>query len=170
MKTIYLVVGVSGCGKSWILRQVADKFNYLAHDRCWEHPTLKPDMGPDPKWPAGAKSTHVREIVETAKISEKPIITEVPFAERQLREDLERQGLKVVPIFVIEDPDVVQKRYETREKKPIPKAALSRARTIIDRAKEWGAFYGTSDQVLKYLQDLKVDRMSPEEWRAFNRR
>lgn len=171
MKTIYLVIGVSGSGKSWILRQLADKFTYIPHDRCWEHPDAKPDEGLDPKWgPKGSKSTHLKEISENAKKSEKPVITEVPFAERQLREDLEAQGFRVIPVFVVEDSDVVQKRYESREGKPIPKAALSRAKSIIERAREWRAFYGTSSEVLDHLKNLNVDRMNPAEWRAFNRK
>lgn len=171
MKPVYLVIGVSGCGKSWILRQLTDKFKYVAHDRCWSHPDAKPDEGLDPKWgPPGSKSTHLKEILDSSKASDKPVITEVPFAERELRTNIEAQGIRVIPIFVVEEPDVVQKRYETREKKPIPKAALSRAKTIVNRAKEWHAFYGTSDEVLKHLKDINVDRMSPSEWRAFNRK
>ncbi len=170
MKPIYLIIGVSGCGKSWVSRQLTDKFTYVPHDRCWSHPTAKPDSGDDPKWQPGAISTHLKEISDAVKKSTKPVITEVPFAERQLRADLEAQGIQVVPVFVIEDPDVVKKRYEAREKKPIPKPAYSRAKTIINRAKEWGAFYGTSDEVFKHLKDLNVDRMSPAEWRAFNRK
>lgn len=171
MKPVYLIIGVSGCGKSWILRQLADKFHYIPHDRCWSHPNAKPEEGLDPKWgPPGSESTHLKEISMAAKKSNKPVITEVPFAERKFREDLEAQGFDVIPVFVVEDADLISKRYEARERKPLPKAAYSRAKTIINRAKEWRAFYGTSDEVLKHLQDLNVDRMSPAEWRAFNRK
>lgn len=171
MAPVYLVCGVSGSGKSWVCRQLADKFNYIPHDRCWSHPTAKPDKGLDPKWgPPGCKSTHVETLVKEAKTSEKPLLTEVPFGERKIREDLEASGIKVKPIFVIEDPHTVSSRYQKREGKPLHKAAVTRASSIQERAKEWGAFRGTSTEVLRHLQDLKItERMTPEEWRKFNR-
>lgn len=171
MATVYLVCGVSGSGKSWVCRQLSDKFKYIPHDRCWYHPDAKPAEGLDPKWgPKGSKSTHVETIVKEAKDSDKPIITEVPFAERQVREELEKAGLKVKAVFVIEDPDIIQKRYAEREKKALHKAAVTRATSIKDRAREWKSFMGKSDEVLRYLKGLNTtERMTPQEWRAFNR-
>jgi hypothetical protein len=94
----------------------------------------------------------------------------VPFAERKLREDLEHAGIKVVPVFVIEPPEVVAKRYYTREGKPLHKAAITRATSIRDRAGEWSAFGGTSDEVLEHLLKVKLEEpLSPEEWRKFKR-
>ncbi len=171
MQPVYLVVGVSGSGKSWVCRQLGDKFTYVPHDRCWEHPLAKPSEGLDPKWgPPGSKSTHVKMILQAAEKAETPVITEVPFAERKLREDLEAKGAKVIPIFVIEEPNVVSDRYHKREGKPLQKAAITRATSILERAREWNAFSGTSDEVLKHLKDLKLSsRMTTEEWRKFNR-
>lgn len=169
-KTVYLLIGVSGSGKSWVCRQVADKFNYIPHDRCWSHPFAKPADGLDPKWgPKGCKSTHVETLIKEAKTSEKPILTEVPFGERKIREDLEASGLTVKPVFVIEEPNVVASRYEAREKKPLHKAAITRASSIKERAKEWGGYAGTSSDVLEYLKRLNTtERMTPTEWRKFN--
>lgn len=170
ISTVYLIIGVSGSGKSWVSRQLKEKFLYLPHDRCWEHYSAKPDEGDDPKWgPPGCKSTHLSQILSKAKDSDKPLITEVPFGERQLKEDLEGRGIKVVPIFIIEDPEIVARRYQNREGKPLPKNVYTRASTIIDRAKEWNAFFGTSSQVLEHLKNVKL-RMSPSEWRDFNRK
>lgn len=170
MATVYLVCGVSGSGKSWVCRQLSDKFNYIPHDRCWSHPTAKPDEGLDPKWgPKDCKSTHVETIAKEAKDSDKPILTEVPFGERLIKEQLEAKGLKVRTVFVIEDPGVISERYQKREGKPLQKAAVTRATSIKERAKEWGSFFGTSDEVLNHLKDLKViERMTPQEWRRFN--
>lgn len=171
MQDVYLIVGVSGSGKSWVARQLADKFNYVPHDRCWTHPHAKPAEGLDPKWgPPGCKSTHFESLLAAAKESALPVLSEVPFAERKLREDLEKEHVHVVPVFVIEPPEVIAKRYRQREGKDLAKPALSRAISIVDRAKEWNSFFGTSDEVLKHLKELKFsDRMSHSEWRAFNR-
>ena len=168
--TVYLVVGVPGAGKSWVCRQLGDKFNYIPHDRCWSHPTEKPDAGLDPKWCKGSKSTHIETLVKEAKSSEKPLLTEVPFGERKVKEDLEAKGLRVKTIFVIEDPKVVSSRYEAREGKPLYKGAVTRASTIKDRAREWNSFAGTSSEVLKHLQDLNItERMTSQQWRQFNK-
>lgn len=154
MKPVYLVVGVPGSGKSWACRQVEDKFTYVPHDLCWTHPTASPEFNKiDPDWgPPGSESIHLEVLLKMSVMSSKPIITEVPFAERPLREALEKKGIQVIPIFVIEDPEIVAQRYEQREGKPLPKSAFSRASSIIDRAREWGGFHGTSKQVLEHLR------------------
>jgi gluconate kinase len=165
MQKVIVVAGVSGSGKSWASRQVAGKFHYIPHDRCWVSPGSK---GWDPKqtWEAtagdasryqpGAKSNHAEVLIEAAKIAKKPIITECPFKERELRETLEAAGIEVIPVFVVEPPNVVAERYEKREGKPIPKNVFTRAETIINRAHEWGAFFGNSNEVLAHLQKMTV--------------
>lgn len=159
MVPVYLVVGATGSGKSWACRQVKDRFTYIPHDICWHHPSAKPDKDElDPKWgPPGSESIHLEVISEMAKTAKKPILTECPFAERQLRADMESAGIKVIPVFVVEDPRIVAKRYEAREGKPLPKAAYSRASTIINRAIDWNCFYGTSRAVLQYLQEVPLE-------------
>lgn len=155
MKPVYLICGVSGCGKSWVCRQLSDKFNYVPHDRCWSHPNARPAEGLDPKWgPKGSVSTHLHTLLVQAHKSEKPILTECPFAERQLKEELEKSGVTVVPIFVVEAPHVIAERYLAREGKPLPKAAFSRAFSISGRAREWGAFFGTATEVFQHLKDV----------------
>lgn len=163
MQKIILVCGVSGAGKSWACRQVAEKFHYIPHDRCWTYPNKTAwdpsalwaaDLGDDSRYLPGAKSNHVEVLIEAAKIAKKPILTECPFSERTIREQLETAGLEVFPVFVIEPPDVVQARYEKREAKTIPKNVYTRASSIQSRADEWGSFWGSSDAVLKYLKNL----------------
>src|SRR5262245_42204825 len=129
--TVYLVIGVPGAGKTWLCKQLPSSFNYVPHDRCWTHPSgAKP--GPKyPDWgPPGSKSTHLETIVKEAKASLKPVVTEVPFGERRLRDELVSRGLKVVPLFVVEDPDTVAKRYANRERRPLPPAAAARVSTM----------------------------------------
>lgn len=150
---IFLICGVPGSGKSWVCRQLSDKFKYVPHDRCWSHHTLKPGDGIDEKWPAGAISNHLETILEESSKNNKPLITEIPFGERKLRDDLEGRGLEVKPFFVIEAPHIVASRYQQREGKPIPKNVHTRATSIIDRAKEWNAPHGTSGEILNLLKN-----------------
>lgn len=133
-KEIYLICGVSGAGKTWVCKQLADKYNYVAHDDSYNN------IG--------------KAIRKAAEKSDKPIITECPFAERVLKTQLEGMGFNVTPFFVIEPPDLVAKRYFEREKKPIQKSAYTRATTIIERAKEWKAFFGSSQEVLDKLKSI----------------
>lgn len=135
-RDVYLICGVSGSGKTWICNQLKDKFTYVAHDEHF--------------------NDHELFVWKSSKDTDKPILTECPFAERILKEKLEGYGLKVIPYFVIEHPRVCEKRYMDREGKPIQKAAYTRAATIINRAIEWKAPNGTSEEVLKMLQGLKV--------------
>jgi hypothetical protein len=101
-------------------------------------------------------NNHLEVIIETARHAKNPIITECPFAERILVEGLHQKLVKVIPYFVIERPEVVKARYEKRENKPISKSALTRASTILQRAIEWNAPYGTSQQILTKLQELSL--------------
>ena len=164
-KTLYLVCGVSGSGKSWASRQVAGKFHYIPHDRCWVHPTKKSwdpaavwaaDLGDESRYLPGAKSNHLEVLVAASKVADRPLLTECPFAERELKEGLEKAGLRVVPVFVVEVPSVVAKRYQQREGKPCPQAALTRAASIRKRALEWRAFHGTSTEVFEYLKEVPL--------------
>lgn len=136
MQPVYLICGVSGSGKSWICRQLTEKFEYIPHD---EHFT-----------------NHARVIIETALIAKRPVITESPFGERVLREQIEKRGIPVIPYFVIEAPEVVRIRYYARERKALPKAAETRATTIRNRAREWNAPAGKSAEVLEMLKELKL--------------
>lgn len=160
--TVYLVIGVPGAGKTWLCRQLGELYNYVPHDQCWTHPSARP--GPDyPDWgPPGSKSTHAEEITQAARSSMKPVVTEVPFGESRLRDELVNRGIKVVPVFVIEDVDTHKKRYAAREGIPLPKSAASRAASIRARAKEWRAFAGSSEEVLDHLRELRAPKSMSE--------
>lgn len=133
---VFIVCGVSGSGKTWVCKQLQDKFHYIPND---EHYT-----------------DHSYVVSAAASVAKKPVLTEVPFGERVLREELEKKGCRVKPVFVIEKPDVVKKRYEKREGKLLPKNAYTRASTIVNRAIEWGSPAGTSQEVYEYLKNLEV--------------
>lgn len=137
MKPVYLICGVPGSGKTWVCEQLKDKFTYVPHDMF-----LK---------------TLSSAVVGAAKLSTvKAVLTECPFGERLLREELEAVGCHVIPYFIVEKPEVIKARYEKRENRPLPKANHTRAASIIDRALEWKAPWGTSEQILTKLKELPL--------------
>lgn len=138
MKDVYIICGVSGAGKTWVCKQLTDKFEYVPHDEHYSNIT--------------------KAIINKAVSSNKPIITECPFGERLLRQELEKYNFKVKPYFVIEQPEVVASRYMERERKPIQKSALTRSKSIVNRADEWQSPRGTSEEVLKQLQAIQIDQ------------
>jgi hypothetical protein len=135
---VYLVVGVPGCGKSWVCNQLKEHFNYVPHDQHY--------------------NGHPRAIMEAAKTSKKHVLADCPFAERPLRDQLAKEHIEVIPVFIVEAPEVVKVRYESRAKplpgRAIPKGFMTRAKSIGARADEWKAFKGTSDEVLRHLLEL----------------
>lgn len=130
MQPIYLVCGVPGSGKTWVCSQLSSKYNWVPHDENMSRITFT-------LWNEAQK--------------DKPVITEVPFAERKLRDDLQKLDLKVRPYFIVEPVEVVRQRYMQREGMPLSKAFATRCSSIIMRAIEWKAPYGTSSQILTML-------------------
>lgn len=134
MMPVYLVCGVPGSGKTWVCRQVCEKFAYVPHDLHI--------------------NDHIEFVCTMAKQVKIPIITECPFAERVTKEKLEAGGCVVIPIFIVEKPEVVAERYLQREGKPLYQSGITRASSIGSRADEWGAFKGTAGEVLNYLKAI----------------
>ncbi len=134
MQKVILVCGVSGSGKTWVSDQMQEKFHYIPHDLHYQD--------------------HAEVVIDACKNVSKPIITECPFAERVLRQKLEEGGCEVIPVFVVEEPDLIAERYLSREGKPLPKSAYTRAGTIINRAEEWEAFHGRAEEVLAHLKSI----------------
>jgi gluconate kinase len=136
MQKVYLLCGVPGSGKSWVSEQLQQEYTYIRND----------DFIGNPK-------TFIAAIFNAAKSSQKPILCDCPFAERKLRDELVDRDLRVIPIFIVEHPQVVRRRYESRGK-PVYPGLLTRALSIQDRAIEWNAFWGTAEEVLKKLREL----------------
>ncbi len=134
-KPVYLVVGVPCAGKSWVCEQLDGLYSYVRHD---DH------IGGD--YPA---AVHGRTLLTT-----KPVLAETPFSMSQIVEPLEKYGHKVVPVFIIEPEDVLRQRYRARERKDIPAGHLSRQKTYANRAREGRHLTGTSNEVLKILQNI----------------
>lgn len=140
METVYLVVGTPGSGKTWVCEQLEDKFNYCPHDDYLD-----------------GEDMYIDAIVALTAMGMGPVLGEAPFSVSKFKSRLEGEfGFKLVIVFIIEDPKVVAERYYRREGKEIPKGHLTRINTYKQRAIEYGAFLGTSQEVLSHLQGLKV--------------
>lgn len=131
---VYLICGVSGSGKTWVCKQLQDKFTYIPHDEHYKDQV---------------------EAVLKASSPDKSVITECPFAERVLKQQMEEKGLDIIPLFVIVPAERVAKQYFAREGKGVAKNVYTRASTILNRAIEWSSFHGTAEEVLKKLKDIK---------------
>lgn len=136
MKTVYLIVGVPGSGKSTICQNLADKFTYVPHDDYNER--IYPS------------------ILLTNTTSEKPVLGEIPFGLSKIQESLEEQDVKVIPVFLFESEATLLDRWKARglSNPSTIKGHLTRQRTYRERAEQLGAFAGSSDQVLLYLQGV----------------
>lgn len=131
---VCMVCGVPGSGKSWVCEQLTDAFEYVRNDDYFED--------------EDGRFAAMLALMD----SQKPILTDCPFAERVLREHLEYASFTVKPYFIIEPAHVVGARYRKRTGHPLPKSAVTRCASIINRADEWGAPRGTSEQVLQMLR------------------
>lgn len=141
MKTIYMLVGVPASGKSWVAEHLLAQFDYLAHDDY-----INTGLG-----------SYLNDIVRLSKWTDnKPILIETPFSMSRILEPLDDHGLKVIPVFIIEKPEVLTKRYEDREGKPYNKGNISRQQTYLNRALEGNYFIGNSDEVLQHLKGKVV--------------
>jgi hypothetical protein len=134
-KPIYLVCGVPGSGKTWCCEQLDGKFNYVPHDDY-------------------LVSQYTDALIKRAEYSDRPVLGECPFRISILISDLRKAGMQVHPYFIVEDPETVKKRYQLRERKPIPKQHITRMKTIRERAAAYGTGIGTSQQILEMLRQI----------------
>ncbi len=141
---IYMVIGRPGSGKSWVCEQLRNQYRYVRHDDYIER-------------------NYVNEIIGEARIDGKPLLIETPFSVSQIKDPLEAKGFHVTPVFIKEDFDVVRKRYQKREGKPIPEGHLTRQNTYAERAKLWQSYIGTSAEVLAYLRNAAPREKMPWE-------
>lgn len=136
MNSTYLIIGCPGSGKTWVCEQLTQLFEYVKHDSFIGEPA----------------EAYVEAILDASEMATKPLLCEAPFSISQIKDPLENAGLTVIPIFILEDEEVIADRYYNRERKPIPQGHLTRQETYRRRAIEWGAFAGTSRSVLQYLK------------------
>lgn len=130
---IYLVVGVPCSGKSWVCEQLTDLYDYVRADDF-------------------RKSDYVHQIWERSKTATRPLLIETAFSMSNVVEPLSNLGLEVVPVFIGEPEAVLRERYLEREGKPIIDGHVTRQGTFLLRARDSGAFQGTSEEVLHFLR------------------
>lgn len=137
MKTqiIYLIVGAPGSGKTWVAKQLGDKFNYVPHDDYTD-------------------GDYVKALINAGRVSRLPVLAETPFSVTQIIDPVRKAGIDIKPVFILESPHTTQSRYEKREGKPIPQGHLTRIETYRKRAKELRAPSGTSKDILDYLRSI----------------
>lgn len=139
MNQIYMLVGVPAAGKTWIMKQLKEKFHTIDHDSS---------IG---KW----ENHYVETIVKEAPKATKPVLIETPFSMSKILEPLKEKGFQVTPVFISEKPELLMKRYSDRGQTGVyPKGHVTRQMTFLMRAMEGKHFLGTSQEVLEYLTDI----------------
>lgn len=139
IQTCYLLIGVPGSGKTWIMNKLRSQFYCISHDDF----TL-----------AGLGDLIPKEVSMTALTSSRPLLLDCPFGEDALYEALTRQGIPVVPLVIVEAPGIIKTRYEARERMMCPQKHLTRAGNMKAKADRIGAFSGTSEEVLAQLRHV----------------
>jgi len=138
-KTVHLIVGCPGAGKTWVTdRLKGSGYKLVHHD-------LNKGM---------SVQRYVNAIKKAAASTNKPIIAEAPFSVSQIRRPLEAAGCDVRMVAIQEKRDVIAKRYQSREGRPIPQGHLTRQETYLEMAEKSGGFVGTNRQVLGHLKRL----------------
>jgi predicted kinase len=135
-RTVNLLVGCPGAGKTWVTDRLKDEYELVHHD-------LYQGMTGD---------RYVKAIKKAAASTGKPILAEAPFSVSQTRRPLEKAGLDVRLVCIQEDRNVIAKRYQAREGRPIPQGHLTRQNTYREMTEKAGGFVGTSRQVLGHLK------------------
>lgn len=138
---VYLVIGCPASGKTWVCEQLKKEFAYVPHDVFIGKPA----------------DSYVEFVKDFAKKSSRPMLMEAPFSISQLKEPLERAGMTVICVFIQEDHNVIAARYSKRDKKQIPKGHLVRQDTYAARARQWGSFSGTTNEVLEHLKKVSKE-------------
>lgn len=133
---IVIVVGVPCAGKTWACKQLKEDYNYIPHDEYMH-----------------SHNAYLGAIIEASNTGKKPVLAEVPFSMSDIARVLSKHRLPHEFVFIIEHPETLKSRYETREGKEIPVGHLSRQKTYEERADYLSAVKGTSTEILKYLNE-----------------
>ncbi|PWT73945.1 MAG: hypothetical protein C5B60_07480 [Chloroflexi bacterium] len=137
---IYLLVGCPGSGKTWVCSQLGDAFHIVPHDKRRHNAAI-----------------YAREIENEMETATKPLIIETPFGVSEIMFELKvKRSYDVVPVFIIEEPGILEERYFKRSGKQIPQGHLTRQETYRERARDLGAFTGTSAEVAAMLKSGRV--------------
>jgi broad-specificity NMP kinase len=134
MSKVILLAGVPASGKSWVTSQLADRYAVVEQDDFIGHEV---DYAP---------------AIAEAAARFRPVIANAPFGTSELVATLEEIGIQVELVFILEDEDVLEARWDERgTPERARKSHRSRQRTYAARARELSAFAGTSAEVLEHL-------------------
>ena len=131
LPTVYIVSGIAGSGKSWACEQLTDKFNYVSYD-------------------SNRKKTHLDLLraTPTDKIALYDLnIKTSTFIRRHSHE------FNIHFVTILGDFLQVKQQLKNRGGK-ITKGTYKRWKVMKKRAKQYGEFAGSSQEVLKYLKNL----------------
>ncbi len=130
--TIYMLCGASGSGKSWISKQISHLYKYVSYDETPKKFHLDALRSPTP-----------------LPILYDPPIKISTFIRRHSHE------FNIIPIFIIEEEEVVKKRVEERGGEWTD-GLSKRCKVMVARNKKYGVFSGTSSEVLEYLNNAAL--------------
>lgn len=133
MKPVYLLIGVPCSGKTYVAKQLTDKYEWVPHD-----------------------AYHVEDYANALNYAVyafgKPVLAEAPFRASVLVEQLQRKGIKVVECYITAPIATLEQRYEERKGLPYPKQFYTNLARYNERYAEI-EIKGTSDEVLKLLKE-----------------
>jgi len=129
--TIFMVIGCSGSGKSWVCNQLKDLFTYISYDST-------------------RKKNHISGLLA---YSDKPKLYDPPIKiSTFFKRNSSRFNIRCVAI--LESDDVVKSRIEKRGGEWTDHIS-KRNKTMRKRAEKYAEFSGTSEQVLDYLKNIQ---------------
>lgn len=132
-KTVHMLVGVPGSGKSWVAGQL-DQFNHKPHDSY-------------------QVSEYHKELITHAKQSHKDILAEAPFRVSVLIDQLKAAGIPVKTYYISEPEQKIREQYEKRDKKQWLKQHATNLKKY-DQRPDWD-HRGSSIDILKLLKSIK---------------
>lgn len=127
---LYMVAACSGSGKSWVCKQLTDKFDYVSYDDTRKKEHLDRLLSPSDK----------------PKLYDPPIKISTFFKRHSDKFDIHA-------VFILEEDDVVKARVESRGGEWTEHISKRNA-AMRKRFDKYGDFAGTSQQVLDYLKGL----------------
>lgn len=132
-KTVHMIVGVPGSGKSWVAEQL-NQFDHKPHD----------------SYPV---SDYHKELITHSKQASKDILAEAPFRASVLIDQLKAAGIPVKTYYISEPEQKIRQQYEARSKKQWPKQNLTNLKKY-DQRPDWD-HKGNSNQILDILKKIK---------------
>ena len=132
-KTIYMLCGQFGCGKTTVANKLLDKYTYIQMDKV--------------------KRNKVDDLIKSSCQIDKPILIDIPTMIITYYNKYKSHDFNVVPVFIVENIEVIKERILSRDG-TITDSIEKRNRRILNLSKKIGTFSGTADEVFAYLNNL----------------